>query len=118
MAQDQATLYLNLLDYGLVGYKSLVDTKYKTAQKPEWWDDDNNFEKYSHPSKAKLKVNEDVIVSILTHYIYDVNSHWENPPEEKKLRGKKKHTEKVLGESLLEDDLAIVKSKVNENHDA
>ena len=71
MAQDQATLYINLLDYGLVGYKSLVYTKYKT----EWWDDDNNFEKYSHPSKAKLKVNEDVIVSILTHYIYDVNSH-------------------------------------------
>ena len=51
----QATLSLYLLDYGLVGYKSLVDTKYKAAQKSEWWDDDNNFEKYSHPSKATIK---------------------------------------------------------------
>ena len=32
--QDQATLYLNILDFG--GKKSLVNTKYKTAEKPEW----------------------------------------------------------------------------------
>ena len=43
MAKDQATLYFNLLDYGLGGLKSLVDTKYKNAQKQEWWDDANNF---------------------------------------------------------------------------
>ena len=84
MAQDQATLYLNLLDYGLVGYKSLV-TKYKTAQKPEWWDDDNNFEKYSHPSKAKLKVNEDVIASILTHYSM-MSIHTEKLPYKKRKK--------------------------------
>ena len=59
--QDQATLYLNIMDFGWSQKKSLVNTKYKTAEKPEWWDEDNNFDKYSHPSKAKSKVNEHVI---------------------------------------------------------
>ena len=117
VAQDQATLYLNILDYGLGGTKRLVDTKYKTAEKPEWWDDDNNFEKYSHPSKAKVKVNEDVIKSILTHHNYDVNTHCEFPPQkEKKLRGKKKQAEKVLGESLIEDDPAIIDLAVKQKN--
>ena len=35
---------------------------------------------------------------------------------EEKLRGKKKHAEKVLGESLLEEDPTIVKLKVYEKH--
>ena len=61
---DQATLYLNILGYGKGGNKSLSDTKFKKAEKPEWWDNDNNFQKYSHPSKAEMKVNEDVIESI------------------------------------------------------
>ena len=34
--QDQATLYLNIMDFGWSGKKSLVNTKYKTAEKPEW----------------------------------------------------------------------------------
>ena len=40
------------------------------------------------------------------------------PQKKKKLRGKKKPAENVLGESLLEDDPAIVKLKVNVNYDA
>ena len=45
---DQATLYLNILGYGKGGNKSLSDTKFKKAEKPEWWDGENNFQKYSH----------------------------------------------------------------------
>ena len=61
---DQTTLYLNILGYGKGGSKSLVDTKFKKAEKPKWWDDANNFEKYSHPSKAKMRVNQDIIEHI------------------------------------------------------
>ena len=118
VAQDQATLYLNILDFGWGGKKSLVTTKYKSAEKPEWWDDDNNFEKFSHPTKAKLRVNEDVISSILKHYNYDVNTHCEIPPQKvKKSRGKKKPAGKILGESLLEDDPAIVELAVEKKLD-
>ena len=77
-----------------------------------------HFEKYSHPTKAKLKVNEDVISSILKHFNYDVNTHCEIPPEKvKKSQGKKKSTGKILGESLLEDDPAIVQLAVEKKLD-
>ena len=106
------------MDFGWGGKKILVNTKYKSAEKPEWWDDDNNCEKYSHPTKAKLKVNEDVISSILKHYNYDVNTHCEIPPQKgKKSRGKKKPAGKILGESLLEDDPAIVELAVEKKLD-
>ena len=65
LAVDQATLHLNFLGYGKGGNKSLVDT---VGKKTEWWDDDNNFDKYIQPSKAKMNVSEDVIESILKHY--------------------------------------------------
>ena len=117
LVSDQATLYLNILGYGNGGSKSLVDTKFKTAEKPEWWDDDNNFEKYSHPSKAKIKVNEDVIQSILKHFGYDPDSHCEfpQPKERKKRKPIKKKNIQVLGESILEDDPAILELRVDTN---
>ena len=106
IAQNQAILYLNILDYGNGGSKSLVTTKNRTAEKPEWWDDDNNFDKYVHPTKSKLKINEDVISSILTHYQYDPLTHCENPPIKEKKQKKKK--QKSLAASVIEDDPAII----------
>ena len=74
--------------------------------------------KISHPTKAKLKVNEDVISSILKHYNYDVNTQCEIPSQKvKKSRGKKKPAGKILGESLLEDDPAIVELAVEKRLD-
>ena len=113
---DQAALYLNILGYGKGGNKSLSDTKFKKAEKPEWWDDDNNFQKYSHPSKAKMKVNEDVIESILIHYGYDPLTHCEHPdPKVRKQKKSLKKTSKILGESVLEDDPAILELRVDTN---
>ena len=73
-------LYLNILEYGVGGNKSLVDGKNKTSEKPEWWDDANNFDKFTHPSKAKLNVNEDIIASILKYHGYDPEIHCLTPP--------------------------------------
>ena len=78
MAQDQATLYLNLSDYGLGGYKSLVDTKYKTAQLPR---SQNN----GGMTTIIPKVNEDVIASILTHYSM-MSIHTEKLPYKKRKK--------------------------------
>ena len=116
---DQTTLYLNILGYGKGGTKSLIDTKFKKADKPKWWDDANNFEKYSHPSKAKMRVNEDIIESILRYHGYDPLTHCENPdPEPKERRSQKslkKNKKRILGESLLEDDPAILDLRVDSN---
>ena len=54
--RENASLYLNILGYGVGGNKSLVDGKNKTSEKPEWWDDANNFDMFTHPSKAKLRI--------------------------------------------------------------
>ena len=117
MVVDQTTLYLNILGYGKGGSKSLVDTKFKNAEKPEWWDDSNNFEKYSHPSKVKMKVNEDVIESILRHHGYDPMTHCEIPePKVKKTKkSMRKNKKRILGESLIEDDPAILDLRVDSN---
>ena len=116
---DQTTLYLNILGYGKGGTKSFVATKLKKAEKPKWWDDANNFEKYSHPSKAKMRVNEDIIESILRYHGYDPLTHCENPdPEPKERRSQKslkKNKKRILGESLLEDDPAILDLRVDSN---
>ena len=53
---DQAKLYLNCLGYGHGG-KSLVDTKIKKAEKPEWWPSKLTFGQYDHPSKENLQNN-------------------------------------------------------------
>ena len=98
---------MNLLGYGNGGDKSLVDIKDKAADKPEWWNDDNNFEKFTHPSKAKRNVNEDVISAILHHYGYDVKTHCaflSQNEQENHIAS----TSKVLGESILEEDPAIL----------
>ena len=114
---DQATLYLNILGYGKGGTKSLVDTKFKSAEKPVWWDDSNNFAKYSAPSKAKMKVNEDVIESILKHHGYDPETHCEfsEPIKKKNRKMAKKKGKHILGESLIEDDPAILDLRVDKN---
>ena len=116
---DQTTLYFNILGYGKGGTKSLVDTKFRKAEKPKWWDDANNFEKYSHPSKTKMRVNEDIIESILRYHGYDPLTHCENPdPEPKERRSQKslkKNKRRILGESLLEDDPAIIDLRVDSN---
>lgn len=72
---EQVTLYFNILGYGYGGDKSLVTTKFKSSTKPAWFPPSVNFEEYIHPSHAKLKENEDVIESLLTHYGLDPRKH-------------------------------------------
>ena len=107
VARENATLYLNILGYGIGGSKSLVTRKNKTSEKPEWWDDANNFDKFTHPSKSKLNVNEDVIASILKYHGYDPETHCLTPPIKENIR-QNKSKKKRLGDSILEEDPAIV----------
>ena len=61
---EQVTLYINLLGYGYGGDKTFVaSTKHKDSSKPEWFPDSISYESYTHPSKAKITKNEDVIES-------------------------------------------------------
>ena len=106
-ARENASLYLNILGYGVGGNKSLVNGKNKTSEKPEWWDDANNFDKFTYPSKAKLNVNEDIIASILRFHGYDPETHCLTPPIKENI-SKRKSKKKRLGDSILEDDSAIV----------
>ena len=72
---EQLTLYFNILGYGYGGDKSLVNTKFKTSTKPEWFPSSVSFEDYIHPSHAKLKENEDVLESLLKHFGLDPRKH-------------------------------------------
>ena len=62
--REQAILYLDCLGYGHGG-KSLIDTKQKKAEKPNWFSAKLDFGQYEHPSKASLQSNEFLIEGIL-----------------------------------------------------
>ena len=99
---DQLTLYINLLGYGVGGDKSLVPTtKYKETSKPAWFPDSLSFENYTHPSKAKMKENEDVIESLFKHFGLDLNTHVVHTGIESKKRMTK------MNATLLEDRVII-----------
>ena len=85
-ARDQVLLYLNLLDYGHGGKRSLLTTKHKKAEKPEFWPDSISFIKYDHPSSATMSENEDLIESILHFFDYKVETHCNFPTVESKPR--------------------------------
>lgn len=112
---EQLTLYLNLLGYGIGGDKSLVaSTKYKDTKKPSWFPDSISFEDYTHPSKAKLNENEDVIESIFKHHNLDIKTHVvEAGIEKTKSKSKPK-----LHSSILEDkvilDVGLPKGKAED----
>lgn len=72
---EQVTLYFNILGYGYGGDKSLVSTKFKSSTKPAWFPSSVNFDDYIHPSHAKLKENEDIIESLLSHFGLDPRKH-------------------------------------------
>ena len=73
---EQVTLYINLLGYGYGGDKTFVaSTKHKDSSKPEWFPDSISYENYTHPSKAKITENEDVIESIFKHHGLDIKTH-------------------------------------------
>ena len=71
----QLTVYLNILGYGIGGDKSLVNTKFKTATKPDWFPASVNFDVYSHPSHAKMQDNENIIESLFKHFGLDPLKH-------------------------------------------
>jgi len=100
-ARDQAQLYLNLLEYGLGGRKSLVTTKFKTAEKPKFWPDSISFEKYDHPSSVSVSANEDLIESILEFYGYNIKTHCHSPKKQEK---KKRQTKKKEKKSQLQTE--------------
>ena len=100
---DQAKLYLNCLGYGHGG-KSLVDTKIKKAEKPEWWPSKLTFGQYDHPSKESLQKNEFLIEGILTYFNYDVLSHCDSPPAIQK-KSKKKENNLDHEQNMLEEPL-------------
>ena len=103
---DQAKLYLNCLGYGHGG-KSLVDTKIKKAEKPEWWPSKLTFGQYDHPSKESLQKNEFLIEGILTYFNYDVLSHCDSPPaiqKNQRRRRRTKITSKTCQRSPLRTD--------------
>ena len=61
-------------------------------------------------------MSKDVIESILIYYGYDPLTHCEHPePKVQKQMKSLKKTSKILGESLLEDDPAILKLRVDTN---
>ena len=62
-----------------------MDGKNKT----EWWDDGNDFDMFTHPSKAKLNVNEDIIASILKYQGYHPETHCLTPPIKENIRKRK-----------------------------
>ena len=100
---EQLTLYLNILGYGVGGDKSLVKTKFKTANKPVWFPASVDFDSYTHPSHGKLHENEDIIESILKHFGLDPLKHAKKG--EMVLKQTKRSNR--LGESMLEDPVII-----------
>ena len=77
-----------LLGYGHGG-KTLIDTKNKTAEKPEWFPAKLEFGQYEHPSKASLQDNEFLIEGILNFFDFNVLTHCDFPP----IVEKKDHVE-------------------------
>ena len=77
--REQAILYLDCLGYGHGG-KSLIDTKQKKAEKPDWFSAKLDFGQYEHPSKASLQSNEFLIEGILNLFGYNVLTHCNFPP--------------------------------------
>ena len=112
---DQLTLYINLLGYGVGGDNSLVPTsKYKETSKPAWFPDSQNFDNYTHPSKAKMKENEDIIESMYKHFGLDINTHVVPNGIERKKKSK-------INASILEDrviiDAGLPMNKVDQKED-
>ena len=98
--------FLHCLGYGHGG-KSLVDTKIKKAEKPEWWPSKLTFGQYDHPSKESLQKNEFLIEGILTYFNYDVLSHCDSPPaiqKNQRRRRRTKITSKTCQRSPLRTD--------------
>ena len=46
------------------GHKSLIDTKFKKAEKPDWFSTKLTFGQYEHPSKEVVQKNEFLIEGI------------------------------------------------------
>jgi hypothetical protein len=108
VARDQTLLYLNVLNYGCGGEHTLKDTKHKKAEKPKWWPNSLNMDKYPHPSQASISANEDIIESILQYYGYDISTHCHTRKQFKQLGAKKRKAKKTLSMSIVEDDPSIV----------
>ena len=91
---------MNCLGYGHGG-KSLIDTKFKKAEKPEWFSTKLTFGQYEHPSKEVVQKNEFLIEGILTYYGYDVLTYCNFPPmiEQKTTKPDKKN-DKVPSENI------------------
>ena len=99
---EQVTLYINLLGYGYGGDKTFVaSTKHKDSSKPEWFPDSISYESYTHPSKAKITENEDVIESIFKHHGLDIKTHVVEAGIETKKR------KSLANSSILEDRVII-----------
>ena len=99
---EQVTLYINLLGYGIGGDKTFVSsTKHKDSSKPEWFPDSISYENYTHPSKAKITENEDVIESIFKHHGLDIKTHI----VEARIETKKRKS--LANSSILEDRVII-----------
>ena len=107
MVAEQLNLYLNLLGYGVGGDKSFVaGTKNKDTSKPAWFPDSISFEDYSHPSKAKLRENEEIIESLLNYYGINVHNHVVEGVHQKKIKVARKsniRVDKVLSVPGEED---------------
>ena len=108
VARDQTLLYLNVLNYGCGGEHTLKDTKHKKAEKPKWWPNSLNLDKYPHPSQASISANEDIIESILQYYGYNISTHCHTRKQFKQLGAKKRKANKTLSISIVEDDSSIV----------
>ena len=101
----QAILYLNCLGYGHGG-KTLVDTKNKKADKPEWFPAKLEFGQYEHPSKASLQDNEFLIEGILNFFDCNVLTHCNFPPIVEKKSKKKDQIENPV-EDTFEDPVDV-----------
>ena len=101
----QAILYLNCLGYGHGG-KTLVDTKNKKADKPEWFPAKLEFGQYEHPSKASLQDNEFLIEGILMFFDCNVLTHCNFPPIVEKKSKKKDQIENPV-EDTFEDPVDV-----------
>ena len=99
--REQAILYLNCLGYGHGG-KTLIDTKNKKADKPEWFPAKLEFGQYEHPSKASLQDNEFLIEGILNFFDFNVLTHCDFPPIVEKKAKKKDHVQDPV-EDPVED---------------
>ena len=97
--REQAILYLNCLGYGHGG-KTLVDTKNKKADKPEWFPAKLEFGQYEHPSKASLQDNEFLIEGILNFFDCNVLTHCDFPPIVEKKSKKKDRIENPVEDTF------------------